>query len=233
VIVQFWDNRQTIPPDVAGCIRSWAALESQDYQHVLYDDDSAADFIDRHLSDRHLRAFQSCPHPAMRSDFFSYAFIWSHGGYYVDADDEYLGGSIARTVRGNGLHLRPLCYDITSDQMIDAGMAAAAASDAPRVFYVDTTPIIAPAKHPIVGAALSSATENILGASNDNRDIQTLTGPGNLTASLVRHAIELTESSMPPDFSILDDWNSVAVSKWPLSYRSDQRNWRLWQRRAE
>ena len=83
------------------------------------------------------------------------------------------------------------------------------------------------------GAALRNAMENILGASNENRDIQSLTGPGNLTASLVRHAIELRQSSMPLDFSIIEDWNSVAVSKWPLSYRSDQRNWRLWQRGGE
>jgi hypothetical protein len=26
---------------------------------------------------------------------------------------------------------------------------------------------------------------------------------------------------------ILNDWDSIAVSKWPLSYRRDERNWRL------
>lgn len=233
VIVQFWDDRRTVPTDVEGCISGWATLDSQGYQHVLFDDESAADFIKEHLDDRHLRAFQACPHPAMRSDFFRYAFIWVNGGYYVDADDEYVGGSLAQTARAGGLQLRPLCYDIASDQMIDAVGAASAASDAQRVFYVDTTPLIAPAKHPIVGAALRNAMENILGASNENRDIQSLTGPGNLTASLVRHAIQLRQSSMPLDFSILEDWNSVAVSKWPLSYRSDKRNWRLWQRGGE
>lgn len=61
--------------------------------------------------------------------------------------------------------------------MIDAVGAASAASDAQRVFYVDTTPLIAPAKHPIVGAALRNAMENILGASNENRDIQSLYWP--------------------------------------------------------
>ena len=233
LIVQFWDDRHVIPADVQECMAGWSALELQGYQHVLFDDDSAADFIRQHLSGRHLRAFESCPHPAMRSDFFRYAFIWVNGGYYVDADDEYLGGSLAQTACANGLQLRPLCYDVVSDQMVDASLAAKSKFDGPRIFYVDTTPLIAPAQHPIVGAALHNATENIIGAGNDLRDIQTLTGPGNLTASLVRHTIELRQSSMPLDFTILNDWSSVAVSKWPLSYRSDERNWRLWQRDVE
>lgn len=230
VIVQFWDDRRNVPPDVKQCISSWSALESLGYQHLIFDDASAADFVRRCLGERYLRAFRGCPHPAMRSDFFRYAFIWVNGGYYVDADDEYVGGPIGQAVRGGGLKLRPLCYDISSDGMVDAMSAATTNPEAQRIFYVDTTPLIAPAEHPVVGAALSNATENILNASKANRDIQTLTGPGNLTATLVRHTIELGLSSMPLDFDILYDWDSIAVSKWPLAYRSDQRNWRVWQR---
>ena len=43
----------------------------------------------------------------------------------------------------------------------------------------------------------------------------------------------IADLGMNPGFDIesnivvLEDWDSLAVSKWPLSYRDDTRNWRL------
>ena len=34
-------------------------------------------------------------------------------------------------------------------------------------------------------------------------------------------------SDIESDVVVLGDWDSIAVSKWPLSYRGDARNWRL------
>jgi mannosyltransferase OCH1-like enzyme len=80
VIVQFWDDADAIPVDVQQCMNSWSCLESQGYKRLLFDDTSAAEFVKQYLGERHLRAFQKCAHAAMRSDYFSYAFIWVKGG---------------------------------------------------------------------------------------------------------------------------------------------------------
>jgi hypothetical protein len=55
-----------------------------------------------------------------------------------------------------------------------------------------------------------------------------MTGPGNLTASLVHHAIASDLVGRALDFTIVPGWDVISLSRWPLSYRSDQRNWRLW-----
>lgn len=228
VIVQFWDDSSAIPADVQECLDSWSVLEAAGFKRMLFDDVSAAHFIGEHLSDRHVAAFQKCSHPAMRADYFRYAFIFKAGGFYVDADDVYLGGPVDALVDDGRLKLRPLCQDVSTLAMLDARQAAIAEHETPPVFYVDTTPLIAPAGHPLVAAALECATSNVLSANKSNRDIQSLTGPVIFTACLVTHAIELEKARAPKDFQILTDWQTVAISKWPLAYRSGQRNWRIW-----
>jgi mannosyltransferase OCH1-like enzyme len=228
VIVQFWDDPSAIPTDIQECLDSWSVLEEAGFKQLLFDDVSAARFIEEHLSDRHVAAFQKCSHPAMRSDYFRYSFILKVGGFYVDADDVYLGEPVDALVGDGLLKLQPLCQDVATVSMVDARKAAMIEHDAPRVFYVANTPLIAPAGHPVIAAALERATSNVLLANEDDRDIQSLTGPVNLTACLVRHAIALEKACAPKDFQLTTDWQTVAISKWPLAYRFDQRNWRIW-----
>jgi mannosyltransferase OCH1-like enzyme len=230
LLVQFWDDIDAVPLDVQECLDSWSALDSEGFTRLLFDDASAAKFIETHFDERHMRAFQKCQHPAMRSDYFRYAFISTTGGFYVDADDVFLDKPVDALLNDGRLKLQPLCYDIASNAMVDAVKSASAAKDAPLIFYSNTTPLIAPAGHPIVADALESATANILAASNDNRDVQALTGPGNLTACIVKHAVELERAQAPKDFEFLEGWETIAISRWPLSYRSDDRNWRQWER---
>jgi hypothetical protein len=59
--------------------------------------------------------------------------------------------------------------------------------------------------------------------------VQAITGPGNLTASLVEHVVD-RGSDKRTDFSFIRDWDRISTSRWPLSYRNDERNWRLWTR---
>lgn len=59
-------------------------------------------------------------------------------------------------------------------------------------------------------------------------DIQSTTGPGNFTASLVKHALISELAGQARDFALLANWQTISVSRWPLSYRDDERNWRLW-----
>jgi len=94
-----------------------------------------------------------------------------------------------------------------------------------RIFYVNNDPIAAPANHPVLRTALSRATGRLLG-NNPHQAIQETTGPGNLTAALAAHANGLIAAGAPLDFTLLRNWETVAETRWRLSYRDDQRNWR-------
>jgi hypothetical protein len=168
----------------------------------------------------------------MRSDYFRYCFMLICGGFYVDADDVYLGGSIDSLIEGRRLKLQPLCYDLEMATMRDARSSVGTASGR-MIFYANNTPLIAPPGNPIIAGALDRATSNILSPDGGSRDVQSLTGPGNLTAALVRHALDCENTGISSEFTLISDWDSIAVSKWPLTYRSDLRNWRLWQHGGE
>jgi hypothetical protein len=95
-----------------------------------------------------------------------------------------------------------------------------------RIYYVNNNPLIAPPAHPIVHLALERAT-HLLHAETAPGDVQSITGPGNLTACLVRYCVE--RGAQPPaDVAFIRNWSLIATSRWPLSYRNDERNWRLW-----
>ncbi len=229
VLVQFWDDSKTIPADVHECIDSWHPLDEQGFKRFLFDDDSAGRFITEHFGRRHLAAFKRCKHPAMRSDYFRLCFILRKGGFYVDADDVYQGGDCEPWFRDNRLKMQPLCYDISTDSMINtADFVTNPRNSQDLVFYVNNNPLIAPSGHPVIRMALERSMQILMAQTGDRQDVQSTTGPGNLTASLVRHAIESERTSEVRDFALLTDWDIVSVSRWPLGYRSDERNWRLW-----
>lgn len=230
LLVQFWDDAPSIPRDVQECLDSWASLEDSGFERLLFDDVSAADFISKNFSARHVRAFKRCRHPAMRADYFRLCFIMKVGGFYVDADDTYSGRNLDKLLSDSRLKLQPLCYDIATDSMIDPVISARIGGTGPRIFYVNNNPLVAPPKHPVIARALERATSSLLAADEDDRDIQSMTGPGNLTACLVAHVIEMRQANARADLELLTDWDSVAIPKWPLGYRSDHRNWRHWVR---
>jgi mannosyltransferase OCH1-like enzyme len=199
---------------------------------MLFDDDSARRFIGENLYPQHLIAFDRCTHPAMRADYFRLCFILRLGGVYVDADDEYQGADLEPLVGKGHLRLQALCYDIPSDSMVDVALAVQDDPVVDRIFYVNNNPLIGRPGHPVIAAALERATEALAHRIGATRDIQSLTGPGNLTAALVRHAAEQDAAGQAYDFEVLTTWDEVAISKWPLAYRDDERNWRHWARGA-
>jgi mannosyltransferase OCH1-like enzyme len=232
VLVQFWDEAEA-PRDVQQCLESWAAIEAAGFERMLFDDASARDFIQDRFSARHVRAFDRCDHPAMRADYFRLCFMLRVGGLYVDADDEYQGADVDPLMRTGRLLLQALCFDISSNSMIDVAEALADGTSAQRIFYVNNNPLVAGPGHPVIAKALERSTTLLLATRQTARDIQSVTGPGNLTASLVAHAVELEADSAARDFEFLMGWEAVAVSKWPLDYRGDGRNWRNWIRGDE
>jgi mannosyltransferase OCH1-like enzyme len=227
VIVQFWDNLGRIPKDVQECLDTWEPLAAHGFARLIFDDRKARSFIFTQFGSTHVAAFDRCYHPAMRCDYFRLCYILSSGGFYVDADEMYQGMDLKHLFDDNRLKLQPLCYDTETGEMIKNNVFMKDRQYSPNwIFYFANTPIIAPAGHPIIRLALERAT-GILINSSERLEIQSTTGPGNLTASLVRHAIYQELSGEAQDFLILSDWESTSIICWPLSYRNDARNWRL------
>ena len=162
----------------------------------------------------------------MRSDYLRMCFVLAEGGLYVDADDVLLGGGWKDVFRDGTLKVQPLCYDVTAGGMVSASELQR--TDLPtdgRIFYVNNNPIAAPAGHPVLRRALARATDILLG-DDPAPEIQSTTGPGNLTAALAAHARESQVGDTLPDFELLLDWEGIAEPCWDLAYRNDARNWR-------
>ena len=95
------------------------------------------------------------------------------------------------------------------------------------IFYFNNNPLIASRGHSIIERALSQATSLLELAGEDALpEIQTTTGPGNLSKSIFDLGTT-SEGGVESDLVVLRDWDSLAVSRWPLSHRGDARNWRL------
>jgi mannosyltransferase OCH1-like enzyme len=211
---------------VKECLDSWEQLRRAGFEVLTFHDDSAAAYIDTNFGLQQTEAFGRCRHPAMRSDYFRMCYLLSSGGFYVDADDVLTEGRWSVLYSDNRLKLQPLCYDIPSASMVPTPeLWRADLPSVDRIFYVNNNPLVAPSRHPVLRRALERATSGLLNAEN-RRDIQSTTGPGNLTAALAAHARELALAGRPRDFRLLRDWDHVAETRWELSYRADERNWR-------
>ena len=75
ILIQFWDDAKAIPTDVQKCIDSWQPFDEYGFDRLLFDDDSAKNFIMNNFNRRYLDAFERCKHPAMRSDYFRLCYI--------------------------------------------------------------------------------------------------------------------------------------------------------------
>jgi hypothetical protein len=225
-LIRYWHDPFDIPVDVQACLDSWEPLRDDGFDFHMFDDASAAAYIEEGYGSRECEAFTRCRHPAMRSDYLRLCFVQAEGGLYVDADDVLLGDGWKTVFQGGSLKVHPLCYDIPS-----GGMAPTSdiwRTDLPtdgRIFYVNNNPIAAPAGHPVLRLALGRATDRLLGG-DPRPEIQSTTGPGNLTAALAAHARALILVGEPLDFELLRHWDAVAETRWDLSYRADARNWR-------
>jgi mannosyltransferase OCH1-like enzyme len=227
VIVQYWDDLSRMPGDVQECLTAWSQLENLGFERLMFDDRKARLFVSSEFASAYVKAFDLCYHPAMRCDYFRLCYILISGGFYVDADEMYQGAKIDHLFSDNRLKIQPLCYDTQTAAMISPEVFIEARQYSRQwIFYFNNNPIISPPGHPVIRLALERATR-ILINSSERPDIQSTTGPGNLTASLVTHSISRELVGEPRDFLILPDWHYTSVSRWPLSYRDDTRNWRL------
>lgn len=226
-IVQFWDDLDQLPGDVRECIESWKKLREQGFEVLLFDNNSARDFVARRLGPRYESAYVKCYHPAMRSDYFRLCYILMEGGCYLDADDVYHGSAIEHLFNDGRLRIQPLCYDISTNQMVPPSVFTELGANASTwIFYFNNNPLIAVNGHPIVKRALAKATEALeRPTAGELPEIQSTTGPGNLTKSIFDLATE--QGEIERALLVLCGWEGIAINKWSLSYRHDARNWRL------
>jgi mannosyltransferase OCH1-like enzyme len=227
-IVQFWHDLRRLPPDVEECIASWTRWEASGFRHRLFDEHAAKAFISGSLGARHKCAFERCYHPAMQADYFRLCYLLVEGGFYIDADDVCVSTDIGWLFEDGRLRLQPLCYDIASAAMVKQSVFLCAdAYDPNWIFYFNNNPLVARRGHPIVERALAQATTLLELASEDALpDIQMTAGPGNLSKSIFDLGTT-SQDDIEADLVVMRDWDSLAVSRWPLSYRGDTRNWRL------
>lgn len=226
-IVMFWDDLERLPDDVGECIESWKPLKMKGFDVFLFDSKGAMEFIASHLGPRYENAYRKCYHPAMQSDYFRLCYILVEGGCYIDADDVHNGPNVESLFDDGRLKIQPLCYDIATDRMVPPEIFTKPGAGAPTwIFYFNNNPLLAAPGHPIIEQALANATTAIERMTDGELpEIQTTTGPGNLTRSIFELAQK--DDVTVTTLQVLHDWENVASSRWPLSYRSDGRNWRL------
>lgn len=225
-LVRFWHDPHDVPLDVGECLDSWDSLRNEGFTFRMFDDASAAAYIAGRFGRRELAAFGRCRHPAMRSDYIRMCFVLAEGGLYVDADDVLTGGGWKDLFRDDALKVQALCYDVAAGGMAPASeLKRTDCPTADRIFYVNNNPIAAPAGHPVLRRALTRATNRLLD-DEPAPEIQSTTGPGNLTAALAAHAREAHLRGDEADFEMLLDWSMTAETRWELAYRDDARNWR-------
>lgn len=225
-IVQFWHDLKDLPADIQECIASWTFWKSNGFEHYLFDEHRAKAFIAASLGARHERAFERCYHPAMQADYFRLCYLSVEGGFYVDADDVCLARRIDWLFEDGRLKVQPLCYDVASQSMVKpTDFVQAGAYRAGWIFYVNNNPLVVSKRHPIIEIALERATE-LLAIPDEGvlPEIQETTGPGNLARSIFEFAT--ASEGIERHLVVLRDWDSSAISRWPLSHRDDARNWR-------
>lgn len=227
VLVQYWHDLKHIPDDVQECLDSWESLRNHGFRRRIFDDERARLFISERFSAEYVEAFDLCYHPAMRCDYFRLCYILKCGGFYVDADEVYQGTGCEAFFGDNNLKMHPLCYDAATDAMVEPEIFLNDTTHpSSRIFYVNNSPIIGPAGHELIRLAIERSTRILLQRS-ERPEIQSTTGPGNLSASLVNHAIRTKMTRREWDFLILPKWKYTSVCRWSLSYRNDERNWRF------
>jgi len=222
IIIQYWDDSNNIPSDVLECMGTWKNFSGKEIQYILFDKKSARTFIDNNFTKRHVDAFDNCFHPALQSDYFRLCYIFINGGVYIDADDECMCDDIEFLFMGDVLKIQAMCYDLETEQMVNTTQAYEGAFSDNRIYYVNNNPLIAVKNNPIVKKALEMATDNLLKPLSN--DFQLIAGPGNLVNSVIW--CKLNEKNFDSIINIDIGWDDKVISKWPLEYRNDTRNWR-------
>ena len=84
-MLQFWDKPQ--PPGEVAMLMERCKAANPDYEHALFCDADAQDFIATHYGVDEVETYRACFHVSAKADFFRLAFLYKMGGFYIDADE--------------------------------------------------------------------------------------------------------------------------------------------------
>jgi tetratricopeptide (TPR) repeat protein len=179
-IVQFWDTKE-IQHDLDLFMQS-AKLMNPDFEHHLFNDESAEAFIQKECAALVLRAYRMANHPAMRADIFRLAYLWVKGGVYIDADDRctYALGELLESD-----------YELIVMQEGDGSIGNN---------FLATVP-----HHPWVSHVLDTVTRFVNQKQGDN--IWLISGPGAVSGSFIRHYLaHFSQSKMPSGVKVIPQY---------------------------
>lgn len=211
-ILQFWDQK-TIPPDVQNCMASWRSIP--DFDHVLFDEEQAREFIRTEYDARHLDAYDLCNHPAMKADLFRLAYLYRHGGVYIDADDSYQGSNLEQLFREDGLfRARTASFRRNLSE--------------PPVTVYNNNPIFCVPNDKIIRMALQRAVGIMLSmGKSDFYNVVVITGPVNLSIAAYMTALDCIARDEEFLFCPIIGWDDIARKSENLEFQKTERNWRV------
>lgn len=169
-IFTYWDNPD-VPIEIFENSASWS--NHSVLVEPIYNHDSANVFIINNFGHKLSEIFKRLPHPASESDFFRLAMLLINGGIYIDADEYSLSN-----------------LNILMDVIIQLDLDLCFVCDTfSNQIYVQNHFIYSRKKnHPILADAFYSICTQLELNPNailSGRDIWNITGPGNLTRSLI------------------------------------------------
>ncbi len=177
-IVQYWHSK-IVPHDVKALMRSWSDVHN-DYQHIVFNDETADNFLRANFRDEICRTFHRAQEPGQRADILRLAYLSSKGGYFIDSDDKCL----ARL-----------------DTFVSAQAEFAGYQD--HYAAIGTNFIGAVPGHPVIALALENAVK---AGNRGDRDIVWLsTGPGLLTRAFTQ-VLSVAEADWLNKVHLLELW---------------------------
>ena len=234
-LVQYWDGAE--PPAE---VRQWVdgfRLLNPEYDHTLYDEAGAERFIAQHLGPREVAAFRACAMPAMQADYFRLCAIITHGGLYIDADNQCLRPlaslldpvphSLMLTWTGL-INNAFMMFRAPGNLFLRACLALATENVEQRRFTVENTST-GPGVVNAVRAVLDPAAIPEMSAAYDNVVCRSWG-----FTELVEHARNLVEPTpaLHEAFSSLSLLHTLATNTWiganPPAYKATDRHWVNW-----
>jgi len=166
---QYWDDADP-PRDLAKLMASWGRLYPR-FALRRFSDEQVRAFLGRFHTAEVQTAYRRSREPAQKADIFRLAYLYSHGGYYADADDRLVGDLEELRFPGADLVLYQEDIGTIGNNFIGAVPG-----------------------HPLIGRALRLAVEAI-----NRGDIDMLwlsTGPGMLTRAFAGLIAESTREPL-------------------------------------
>ena len=206
-IIQFWDKEQP-PDDVLALIRSWR-LRNPGYEHLLFSELTATQFLMDHYGKEYAMMFDRCHHPAMKSDFFRLAYLTAHGGIYVDADEFCNEGIEALITSYPGKDLF--------------------ASFSETGFFMNNRFICTVPGHPFLVEVLKHVVQDFADSieAGDKPDIWFVTGPFQYSRTFAEYLLRRDRDVVPRIGLVYSHELSRYLSSPPLKYKSTvEGNWR-------